>query len=202
MFILQKQIDRKVTVACSGGADSMAVLDFLSNNHEVTALFIHHGTATSSKAMKFLENYVDAAEMLGKNKIKLRIEGFFPIRPVGVSKEEWWRNERYKIFHDTVEQVITAHHLDDCMETWIWSSLNGEGKIIPYANKNVIRPFRANRKYQFENWCVCHNVPWIEDETNKDTKHIRNYIRHELMPHALHVNPGLAKVIRKKVMNE
>lgn len=193
--MLQKKIDRKIIVACSGGVDSMAVLDFLSNSHEVTALFIHHGTDTSRKAMEFLVNYCDSVD-----KIELRIERFFPVKPDGVSTEEWWRNERYKIFHAEDGQVITAHTLDDCMETWIWSSLHGEGKIIPYANKNVIRPFRATKKQQFVDWCVSHNVPWIEDDSNKDTKYIRNYIRHELMPHALYVNPGLAKVIRKKVM--
>jgi tRNA(Ile)-lysidine synthase TilS/MesJ len=45
-------------------------------------------------------------------------------------------------------------------------------------------------------------VPWVEDDSNTDTCYTRNYIRHELMPHALEVNPGLHKVVKKKVLND
>jgi tRNA(Ile)-lysidine synthase len=89
--------------------------------------------------------------------------------------------------------------LDDCTETWIWSSLNGFGKVIPYRNMNVIRPFRMNRKYEFVDWCERKSIEWIEDKSNSDTKYMRNFIRHELMPKALVVNPGLYKVVAKVV---
>jgi tRNA(Ile)-lysidine synthase len=78
--------------------------------------------------------------------------------------------------------------------------MHGEGKIIPYSNKNVIRPFRLNRKSEFTNWCRNKNVSWIEDSSNSDTKYMRNFIRQEIIPKAMIVNPGLHKVIRKKIL--
>jgi tRNA(Ile)-lysidine synthase len=115
------------------------------------------------------------------------------------SQEEYWRNERYKFFSTINADIITCHHLDDCVETWVWSSMHGEGKIIPYRNGNVIRPFRMTRKRDFQLWADLKNVPHVEDDTNADTCYTRNYIRHEMMPHVLRVNPGIYKTILKKV---
>lgn len=204
MFQIQGKLPRNVSVACSGGVDSMAVVDFLRRNHNVKILFFNHGTDASNEALVFLKKFVNQ-----KN-------GEFNVKPIGTtisievgnisrakkpreSEEEYWRNERYAFFHGRKEEVITCHHLDDCVETWIWSSFNGEGKIIPYSNRNVIRPFRLNKKAEFVNWCRRNYVPWIEDTTNQDTSYMRNFIRHEVMQKALVVNPGLHKVIFKKI---
>lgn len=197
MIKIQGKLPRKVYVACSGGVDSMAVVDFLRNNHEVVGLFFHHGNGFSDDEMDFVRRYFTS------NDIPFHIGFISRKREKNESQEEYWRTERYKYLNQyTDAPVITCHHLDDCVETWIWSSLNGEGKLIPYSNTNVIRPFRLNRKSEFENWCRVRNVPWIEDSSNRDTKYMRNFIRHEIMPKALVVNPGLHKVISKKVKED
>jgi tRNA(Ile)-lysidine synthetase-like protein len=196
MIKIQGKFERNVLVACSGGVDSMAVVDFLSRKHEVTMMFFDHGTETSREALEFLEEYVTNNK--SKN-ILLEVGTIQNQKSADQSKEEYWRNERYNWFHSYNHPIITCHHLDDCLETWIWSSLHGEGKIIPYANRNVIRPFRLNRKAEFLNWCRNKDVPWIEDVTNSDNCHIRNFIRNEIVQKALVVNPGLHKVIAKKV---
>lgn len=194
MIEIQGKLPRKVYVACSGGVDSMAIADFLMNNHEVEILFFDHGDDIAIDEKEFLQEYFKS------KKIVLHIGDITRERGKNESKEEYWRNERYKYLNQFDDApVITCHHLDDCVETWIWSCLNGEGKIIPYSNQNVIRPFRLNRKSKFTDWCRNRNVPWIEDWSNNDTKFMRNFIRHELMQKALVVNPGLHKVIAKKV---
>jgi tRNA(Ile)-lysidine synthase len=80
--------------------------------------------------------------------------------------------------------------------------MHGTGKWIPYRNRNVIRPFRLNRKRDFEMWCALQNVPWIEDDSNEDIHYARNFIRHEMMPSVLKVNPGIHKTIRKKIVTD
>jgi tRNA(Ile)-lysidine synthase len=80
--------------------------------------------------------------------------------------------------------------------------MHGEGKVIPYQNENVIRPFRLNRKHEFINWCKRKDVSWIEDKSNLDTSYIRNYIRNNIVEQLLVINPGLHKVIAKKIENE
>jgi tRNA(Ile)-lysidine synthase len=191
MIQIQGKLPRHVTVACSAGVDSMAVVDFLSRNHIVTPIFFDHGTETSSEAREFLE------ERFGS---KLEVGHITRLKASSESWEEYWRIQRYEWFHSFDEPVITCHHLDDCVETWIWSSLHGEGKIIPYANRNVIRPFRLNRKSVFTDWCRNKNVPWVEDSSNQDVKYMRNYIRHELLPKVSVINPGIHTVVRKKVL--
>ena len=199
---IQGKLDRKVYVACSGGVDSMAAVDLLKNNHEVNLLFFNHGTKTSADALEFLSDYTKRNNTEYDLKISLQVGSITRDKATDQSWEEYWRIQRYEWFHSFDHPVITCHHLDDCVETWIWSSLHGEGKIIPYANRNVIRPFRLNRKCVFTNWARNKNVPWIEDESNNDNKYMRNFIRHEIMPKALVVNPGLHKVIAKKVKEE
>lgn len=207
MIKIQGDIDRHVVLACSGGIDSMAVLDFLSRNHSVTVAFFDHGTETSAEAKDFITDFINQKNSVFHeepkgNTLRLEVGHIKREKEKRESTEEYWRNERYDWFQTFDTPVITCHHLDDCTETWIWSSLNGRGKIIPYRNVNVIRPFRLNRKSVFVNWCRRNGVPWVEDTSNADTKHMRNYIRHELMPKALNVNPGLHKVISKKVMGD
>lgn len=196
MIQIQGKLKRHLHVACSGGVDSMSVIDFLRRNHKVTAVFFNHGTETSKDAEEFLQ------DQFHKSDVVLLKGNISRSKDKDESWEEYWRNERYKYFYSFDCPVITCHHLDDCVENWIWSSLHGEGKIIPYSNKNVIRPFRANRKSEFLNWCRNKNVPWTEDSSNSDIKYMRNFIRHEIVPKALVVNPGLHTVIRKKVLND
>jgi tRNA(Ile)-lysidine synthase len=194
MITIQGKIPRKVVLACSGGVDSMAIADFLSANHDLTLHFVHHGTETSKIAYDFINEYGM------ENNLKVLVNFIDDKKPERESQEEFWRNQRYKFFHSWGETpVITCHHLDDCVETWIWSSLNGTGKIIPYRNLNVIRPFRTTKKQDLIEWAQRKGVSWVEDKSNSDPKYIRNYIRHELMPHALKVNPGIQKTILKKV---
>ena len=193
MIKLQGKLPRELYVACSGGIDSMAALDFLSNNHDVTVVFFDHGTTTSREALNHVSvqaKKYDCGFMYGQIGRAKRDDE---------SQEEYWRNERYKFFHSINGTVVTGHHLDDCVETWIWSSMHGEGKIIPYANKNVVRPFRMTRKRDLELWADLKGVEHKEDDTNADTCYTRNYIRHEMMPHVLRVNPGIHKTILKKV---
>lgn len=206
MIQIQGKLDREVYIACSGGVDSMAVVDFLSKNHKVNLMFFNHGTETSKDALEFLTDWVN-----DQKKAAYRRAQYIPSLTVGhitrdkeksESWEEYWRIQRYEWFHSYDHPIITCHHLDDCLETWIFTSLNGEGRVIPYSNNNVIRPFRVNEKAEFVNWCRRKNVPWIEDSSNQDTKYMRNFIRHELVPKALVVNPGLHKVIRKKVLED
>lgn len=197
MIKIQGKLPRKLYLACSGGVDSMAALDFLRRNHQIEILHVHHATSHGEKAYHFLENYSF------ERSIPMQVYKIKGTPPPGPSKEEWWRDKRYGFFSEfTDAPVVTCHHLDDCVETWVWSSMHGTGKWIPYRRGNVIRPFRLTRKRDFEMWCGFHNVPWTEDDSNEDIHYTRNYIRHQMMPHVLRVNPGIHKTIAKKVRED
>lgn len=192
------KIPRNVILACSGGPDSMAVLDFLIRGRKnVTIAYFNHGTSHGEYAEKFLREY-------SKNN---NIDAIFGkissnTKPKDKSLEEWWRDERYRFFKSLPGKKITCHHLNDVAEWWIFSSLNGNPKIIPYRNGNVIRPFLLTPKSSFIDWCKRKNVPYIVDPGNTDLKFARSRIRNEIMPQALNINPGLLKVLKKKIILE
>ena len=197
MIKLQGKLPRQLWLACSGGVDSMAALDFLSRNHQVNVLHFNHNTAHGEVAQAFVER------QCAERGLPLTCSEAKGTVPPGPSREAWWREQRYEFF-DTffTVPVITCHHLDDCVESWGMSSLQGQGKWIPYRRRHVIRPFRLNRKRELELWCNLNNVPWIDDNSNEDIHYTRNYVRHQMMPHVLKVNAGIHKTIRKKVMED
>ena len=200
MIKIQGKIPRKVYVACSGGVDSMAALDFLKRNHDVFVLHFNHGTDYGFKALEFVGNYC-ADNDIG---FLTNVTGQEREKQARESQEEYWRSIRYDWLERCTErQIVTGHHLDDCVETWVMSSMHGTGKIIPYnRNDRVLRPFRLTRKRDLELWASLNNVPHLEDDSNQDTCYTRNYIRHEMMPNVLQVNPGIHKTIAKKVRED
>ena len=197
MIKMQGKLPKSVYVACSGGVDSMVVLDFLRRKHDVRVLHFNHGTAHGLEAEKFITGYCK------NNDISYIVDRVRESIPPGLSREAWWREKRYAFFDKyDVAPIVTAHHLDDCVETWVWSSMHGTGKIIPYRRNYVVRPFRLNRKRDLELWANLNSVPYIEDVSNEDLHYTRNFIRHELMDGVLKVNPGIHKTIKKKVLED
>ena len=204
MIKIQGNLPKFLFIAVSGGVDSMAVLDFVRRKHDVCALFFDHGTPASKQALDFLLRYLPTIN------VPLYTGGVFTDKHKDQSWEEYWRDQRYTFFKiysgfrkgEINTPVITAHHLDDCIETWVMTSLHGEGRIIPYQHANVIRPFRLTKKSDFIKWANDHEVPYVNDESNNDIHFTRNRVRHVLMPHILDVNPGIAKVIAKKVKKD
>ena len=57
------KLPRELVVAVSGGPDSMAILDFLSNNHKVTAFYFDHRTEFGEEAYSFVEQYCKEKEI-------------------------------------------------------------------------------------------------------------------------------------------
>jgi len=194
MIKLLTKIPKTVYIACSGGVDSMAALDFLRRRHRVYAAFFDHGTETSRKAWEFVHDY---CKDHGIGFVSGAISG---IKLNCLSQEEHWRNERYKFLDSIGQPVVTAHHLDDAVETWVWSSMHGHSRLPHVQRGNIMRPFLSTPKRELISWCQRHGVPWIDDKSNLDTRFTRNYIRHEMMPHVLRVNPGIHKMVKKRLL--
>lgn len=196
MIKLLTPLPKTLYVACSGGVDSMAALDFLSRKHNVTAAFFDHGTTASMEALTFLKRYCS------KNNIKLVDGAVMRSKKKDESEEEYWRNERYTWFETLDHAVVTAHHLNDAVETWVWSSMHGQPKLPKIVRNNIARPFLSTPKQELVDWCIKHNVPWYDDMSNLNTKYMRNYVRHVAMPVIQKINPGIQKTIKKKLLSK
>lgn len=197
MIRLLGKIPTEVVVACSGGVDSMAAVDFLCRGgRSVKLAFFHHGTDDSENAEQFLREYCKQNNLkLIVGKISRQIDGH-------ESLEEFWRKERYAFLDSIDSTIITCHHLDDVLETWIFSSAHGAPKIIPYRRNKIIRPFLLNRKAELQRWAQRHAVMFVNDSSNNDIRRTRNYIRHKVIPVYIGINGGVYKVMRKKVLDD
>ena len=196
MIRIINKIPPSVVIACSGGVDSMVVAHFLRQSHRrVQLAYFNHDTTHSKHAQEFVENYASDNNMdlfIGK------IKGSKGKRSI----EEFWRDERYDFFNRIqTDFLITCHHLDDVVETWVMSALHGRCKLIPYQRgTNIYRPFLMTTKKTIKEYAKNKNVSWIEDPTNDRTEYVRNHVRNTLMPGILKVNPGIRTTIRKKLI--
>lgn len=183
-----------IWVACSGGIDSLFAADFLRRTRRIGLAYFNHGT-----------DYAESAEMLvagyaAKWNLPYARATINSTPEKNQSMEEFWRNERYE-FLDSLGVVVTGHHLDDAVETWVWSSCHGQPKLPLLQRGNVYRPFLACRKTAMKEWLVKEHVTWIEDPSNEDTSYTRNRIRKEVMPHILTINPGIHTTIQNKILD-
>ncbi len=182
-------------IACSGGVDSMAILHFLvKGRYNPHVIYFNHNTEHGNLAEKFITEYCS------NNNLNLFV-GRTELKPTS-NKEKIWSDLRYEFFSKFDFPIMTCHHLDDCVETYIFSCLRGFQSVIPYSKGNVIRPFLLNEKSVFENWCKQKMIPFIQDESNDCLDYSRNRIRHQIIPESLLVNPGLKTVVKKMINNE
>ena len=189
-------IPSRCYLAFSGGGDSLGALGFLLNGRrDVELLHFNHGTTLSHL---FQEHCEKIADDLG---LKIHVDGLprHAHSPLNRSLEDWWRECRYG-FLDRFDSfpVITAHHLDDCVETHVFNSLHGKPGNIGVERGNVIRPFLRFRGDHLRSF-IPEGVKPFEDPSNRDIRFMRNRIRSRVLPELLQINPGLHKVVLRSM---
>lgn len=197
MFKLSCKIPHSVEIALSGGPDSVAALSFFhKSKRKVSAAFVHHGTETSERSFEVVTSLCDRLDI----PLRYKRLPILDIQTKGL--EATWREERYKFLDESKVPVITAHHLDDAVEWWIFSSLHGEGKLIPRVRGTYLRPFLLTRKSQLIEYCQKNDLSYYADRTNEDMDRPRVLIRNKMMYDILEINPGLHKTVKKKYLKE
>lgn len=190
-------------LAFSGGVDSLSAAHFFRRRKDLCLYHFNHGCEYSDQ---IADQCIEKAHELELPIIIGRVRGK---QEKGQSLEDFWRRERYRFLYEEVGvDVVTAHHLDDAIETWIWSSLHGEGKLIDPMQQYEMdgkynwlhRPFLLTPKRELVAYAERHGLVPVHDPFNEDTNLTRNYIRANMMEHVRVVNPGIEKVIRKKYL--
>ena len=82
--------------------------------------------------------------------------------------------------------ILTAHHLDDNIETVLMNFFKGTGVaglrgILPRQGK-IIRPLLFARKEELLFYARENNLAWVEDSSNESDNYTRNYFRHQVIP--------------------
>lgn len=193
-----RKLPKKIAVAVSGGVDSMAALHILlDKGHDITIAHYVHDSSFSTDELSFV---FSVAEDL---KLPIILDKQMSSSNTGESKEEYWRIGRYKFFRALNIPVVVGHTLDDAVEWYLFAALNGKIQLMEYEHANVVRPFILQRKQALVDYLVGKNVTWLEDESNADVSFARrNRIRHELLPAALEINPGIYNMVKRMILKK
>lgn len=196
------KVNKTVTVALSGGADSVALLYALLDLRDelglnITAAHLNH--CLRGKESDGDEQYVrDLCSKLG---VELFVERA-DVKNVALKNKQSIelaaRNVRYEFLKKVSPGLIaTAHTADDNLETVIYNITRGTGLFglagIPPVRDNIIRPLIFATRQEVEAFCDEKGVQFMTDSTNNDDIYARNKIRHNVVPVLKGINEGAAQ---------
>lgn len=199
---------KKLVVACSGGADSMVLLDLLRTgkipSSALVVAHVHHGLRKSADRdekivhdycslhkLQFEVHHVDVKKEAKKTKTTIE-ECARDIR------REWLEKIRKKHHADL---IATAHHADDQAETLLYRITKGTGitGLVGIEEKTgyYIRPLIGLTKREILQYAEKNSLPYGHDETNDDTSIPRNLLRHEVMGKLQTINPEVTSALTR-----
>jgi len=183
--------DKKLLLATSGGMDSMVLVHLfqkLNLNFALAHCNFQLRGAESDNDENFVTTYAN------QNNIACFVTKFDTSDYSLVNKlstQVAARNLRYNWFNDILVQenfdyIITAHHADDVIETFMINLSRGTGLDgltgIPSQNGTIIRPMLPFSRKEIEEYVSENNLQWREDSSNASDKYLRNKIRHHIVP--------------------
>ena len=191
-----------VTVALSGGADSMALLHALislKNELGITVEAAHFNHLIRGAEAQRDEMFVK--EQCVKLGVKLYTgQGDVPAisKEKGISIETAAREMRYDyLSRINKDFVATAHTASDNLETLLFNIARGtaiDGLCgIPPKRDIFIRPLIYCTREEIESYCEENNIPYVTDSTNLCDDYTRNKIRHSIVPVLKEINPSVEK---------
>ena len=184
--MLEKMKNKKCILACSGGPDSMALLD-MARRSGVLCVVCHvnyNMRASALRDQKIVSDYCHKYDLpFFFESVYFDGKGNF---------QNWARQVRYEffkqIFHkQECDAILTAHHHDDVLETFL---MQKERKSSPstfgIAEKETIldccimRPLLNTTKQELLDYCAEHEIAYGLDESNQSDSYTRNRIRKKL----------------------
>jgi tRNA(Ile)-lysidine synthase len=162
-----------VTCAVSGGADSTALIALaVAAGCQATAIHIDHGLRPGSAGEADVVRRT--GDRLGVSVRSTRID-----LADGPNLEARARSARYAhLPHD----VMTGHTADDQAETVLLNLLRGAAAGMAAMRPGRRRPLLALRRADTEWVCEAMRLDTVDDESNDDTRFLRNRVRHEALP--------------------
>ena len=131
----------------------------------------------------------------------------------GESPEAAARTARYRALADWLPAdaiLLAAQHQDDQAETLLLQLLRGAGPrglaampvVASLGNGRLVRPLLDFRRRDILEYAHQHQLRWVEDPSNTDTRYDRNLLRHRIMPELQQHWPGLSKVLARAAAHQ
>jgi tRNA(Ile)-lysidine synthase len=198
-----------VAVALSGGRDSVALLDALAvtraeHGHPLVAVHVHHGL--SSNADAWAAFCTDLCAGYGVPLALRHVE--VPRRP-GTSLENEARIARYQALAEaaaacTATHVLLGHHRDDQVETLLLQLLRGAGPHglagmppmrVEATGVTWVRPLLDIPRTRIDAYVAQRRLRWVDDESNASAAHVRNALRHTVVPALLGIQAAAGQTL-------
>jgi len=191
-------------VAVSGGVDSVALLDLLSDTASELGLslvvaHVDHGIQSDSPTVR--QSVASLAE-----KYALPFESTELKLGPGATETEA-RRARYVWLRDVqrrrgAKYLVTAHHEDDQVETILLRALRGSAPaglagIAARARGGLVRPLLPFTRRELQGYATERGLPLYDDPANRDPRHLRSWVRATLLPL---LNERLGARLRRDVL--
>ncbi len=189
---------KKLLVAVSGGIDSMVLAD-LCLRTGLTPSLAHcnfqlrgeESTGDEAFIRKFAQNAGLTVFVTTLDTVQFAAD-------FGLSTQMAARELRYRWFDELArthgfDHILTAHHADDNLETFLINLSRGTGIDglvgIPRSNGKILRPLLDVPQSEIRAYAERHGIGWREDSSNASDKYLRNKIRHNVVPALKSINP-------------
>lgn len=201
---------KKLLLAVSGGIDSMVLV------HLCHQLNLDFAIAHCNFQLRGDESNEDEAfvkSRVEKMQVPVFIERFDTQTFADQHKlsiQVVARNLRYEWFYSLLanhnfDYILTAHHLDDSLETFLINFTRGSGieglTGIPQQNDKIVRPLLVFSRNDIEVFAQDNKVEWKEDSSNATDKYWRNKLRHDVIPVLKALNPSLLSSFENTVLH-
>ena len=203
----------RLLVACSGGADSTALLLLFCALRQrlglsLFAAHLDHGlrpeSAEDARATEELCRRFDVPFFLKRESVGELA------RKWGCGLEEAGRRARYAFLEECrlrtgASWTLTAHHVGDLAEDVlmrlcrgaVWPGLGGMKAVMDEPGRRLLRPLLMVEKEELEAMLQRLGVSWREDASNASRAWKRNRMRHDVVPLLLAENPSFYDSVRR-----
>jgi len=195
-----------ILVACSGGADSIALLYILLEIKntigigDIQVAHLDHRIRENSHndaefVKKICHNIGISCIVHTEDVPKFARENSFSLEDAARTIRYRFLEEKRKELH--LDLIATGHNLNDQIETFFLridrgTGLKGLSLISPKRDK-IIRPFICTYRKEILQFLNSRSILYCTDESNLDLSIKRNLIRHQLVPHLLETLPDFGK---------
>jgi len=202
--------EKKLLIAVSGGVDSM-VLVHLLHQLKLDISVAHCNFNLRGKESDEDTEFVKSE--CNNYNIKLFVNHFNTKEYADLYKlsiQVSARQLRYDWFNELLEKegfdyLLTAHHLDDSIETFLINFTRGTGLEgltgIPQQNGKIVRPLLIFSREEIEKYAKENDIKWREDSSNASDKYLRNKLRHNVIPILKELNPGFSDAFQQTLEN-
>ena len=200
----------EITVALSGGADSMALLYALLRLQDefslkISAAHLNH-SIRGAEADRDEEFVINRCRVLKVPLITDKRDVLSVAKENSFSIELAARTVRYEFLSETAKGIIaTAHTASDNLETVLMNLTRGTGLKglcgIPPVRDRFIRPLIYVTREEVELFCKENDIPFVVDSSNLADDYTRNHLRHNVVPQLKKINPSLETTLLRTVSN-